>query len=224
MEASDHAGNQDPLKRRAATKPTQSKGSTLLKSKATKASGNRVTKASQVRGKPADKDAEVPRSSKPKKDVGDTQVQDSEEEDPEEDDFEGNESVKILRKTQKAKKPSAPKEPWRHPIEEQRVIELMKDIQSDPTVDKKISFSEDKWILIRDLLKQRYGFIRTSGGIKNRWTRKLRAQSGYDERGENHKNPTKLTTSVESPEDRVCTLRIPLLPQLHGPCTHASCS
>ena len=222
MEASNHASNQDPLKSRAAKKPTVSKGPYFSKSKATKASGNKVTKASQVRGKPAGKDAEVPRSSKkaqPKKNVRDTQLQDSEE-----DDFEGDEPVKIPRKTKKAKESSGRKPPWRDPIEEQRVIELVKEIQSDPAIDKKISFSEDKWKLIRQLLEQRYGFIRTLNGIKNHWTRKLRAQSGYDERGEGHKNPTKMRTSVESPEERVCTLRIPLLPQLHGYCTQEYCS
>ena len=222
MEASNHAGNQTPLKSSRAKKTNQSKGPNLFKSKTSKASGNRVKEASQVREKPTDKNAEVSRPLKKaqsKKDAGETQVDDSEE-----DDFEGDGPGKILRKTKMAKKSSGPKEQWKNPIEDQRVIELMKEIQSDPTIDKKISFSEHKWILIHDLLKDRYGFDRPSGGIKGHWTRKLRAQSGYDERGEGHKNPTKLRTSVESPEARVCTMRIPLLPQLHGYCTHASCS
>lgn len=227
MEASDHADNQDPLKSKAPKKPTPSKGPSRRKSKATKASENRVTKASQVRRKPADEDAEVPRSKKKAqlmKDVTDTQLQDSEEDDSEEDDFKGDEPVKTRQKTKKVKTSSGSKDPWNNPIEEQRVIELLKEIQSDPAIDKKISFSDNKWVLIRDLLLQRYGFDRTPSSIKNRWTRQLRAQSGYDERGEGHKNPTRMKTSVESPEDRVCTLRIPLLPQLHGCDTRETCS
>ena len=226
MEASNHAGNQDPLKSNKAKKAKQSKGTNLFKLKASRASGNRVKKVSQVREKPTDEKAELSRPLKKaqsKKDAGDTQVEDSEEESSEEDDFEGDGPGKIPRKTKQAKTSSGPKQQWKNPIEDQRVIELMKEIQSDPTIDKKISFSEHKWILLHDLLKDRYGFDRPSGGIKGHWTRKLRAQSGYDERGEGHKDPTQLRTSVESPAATVCTVRIPLLPPLHGYCTHASC-
>jgi len=66
--------------------------------------------------------------------------------------------------------------------------------------DERISKTEKRWVKVRDLLQQRYNVTRTATAVKNHWNREGRSTSGLDER--NKKNPNKLITGVQDPEDR----------------------
>lgn len=76
------------------------------------------------------------------------------------------------------------------------VTTLMHEVMQD----ERISKTEKRWVKVGELLQQRYNVTRTATAIKNYWNREGRSTSGLDER--NKKNPNKLITGVQDPEDR----------------------
>ena len=99
-------------------------------------------------------------------------------------------------------KPGKSKHRWRDPVEEQKVAELVREYQNDPTVPEKDKYGEVKWRAIAAMLLERHGYDRTPDSIKCKFARKIRKSSNYDERSEKKKNPNRMQTSVESPESR----------------------
>lgn len=118
------------------------------------------------------------------------------------------------------KKPVGKKDGWKNPLEDQRLIELLKELQADVDVDEKIRFSEKKWPVISNRMWERYGYERTPNSVKNHYSRDLRAKAGYDERGQNHRNPDKMRTSVENPEERKRRRQAKAQAKKSSPTTH----
>lgn len=111
-------------------------------------------------------------------------------------------SKKADEVTEKPGKSTISKNRWRDPIEEQKVAELVREYQNDPTVPAKDKYGEVKWRAIAAMLLERHGYDRTPDSIKCKFARKIRKSSNYDERSEKKKNPNRMQTSVESPESR----------------------
>ena len=111
-------------------------------------------------------------------------------------------SKKADEVTNKTGKSTTSKNRWRDPIEEQKVAELVREYQNDPTVPEKDKYGEVKWRAIAAMLLERHGYDRTPDSIKCKFARKIRKSANYDERSEKKKNPNRMQTSVESPESR----------------------
>ena len=111
-------------------------------------------------------------------------------------------SKKANEDTKKPGKSRISKNRWRDAIEEQKVAELVKEYQNDPTVPEKDKYGEVKWKAIAAMLLDRHGYDRTHDSIKCKFARKIRKSANYDERSEKKKNPNRMQTSVESPENR----------------------
>ncbi|KAL8796606.1 MAG: hypothetical protein Q9195_000996 [Heterodermia aff. obscurata] len=104
--------------------------------------------------------------------------------------------------TKKPGKSTISKNRWKDPTEEQKVAELVREYQNDPTVPEKDKYGEAKWRAIGAMLLERHGYDRTADSIKCKFARKIRKSANYDERSDKKKNPDRMQTSVESPEKR----------------------
>ena len=135
-------------------------------------------------------------------------------------------SKKANEDTKKPGKSKISKNRWRDPIEEQKVAELVREYQNDPTVPEKDKYGEAKWTAISAMLLERHGYVRTADSIKCKFARKIRKNSNYDERSDKKKDPNRMQTSVESPESRklYVTFQSLFLPVLCGLMGFGSCS
>ena len=111
-------------------------------------------------------------------------------------------SKQPISKNADAGKSKIPKVRWKDPIEQQKVAELVREYQNDPTVPERDKYREAKWKAIAKLLLERHGYSRTAISIKLKFSRTIRKSANYDERSEKKKNPNSMQTSVESPESR----------------------
>ncbi|THV66114.1 hypothetical protein D6D28_08595 [Aureobasidium pullulans] len=78
--------------------------------------------------------------------------------------------------------------------EDQACIKLMRGICTEKR-HAAIAGTEKRFEVVADRMKQDHGFNRTASGVKLQWNRRLRAISGFEDRGEKKHSGSGLTTS-----------------------------
>ncbi|THX89877.1 hypothetical protein D6D08_03719 [Aureobasidium pullulans] len=78
--------------------------------------------------------------------------------------------------------------------EDQACIKLMREICTENR-HAAIAGTEKRFEVVADRMKQDHGFNRTASGVKLQWNRRLRAISGFEDRGEKKHSGSGLTTS-----------------------------
>ncbi|THY02689.1 hypothetical protein D6D01_10272 [Aureobasidium pullulans] len=78
--------------------------------------------------------------------------------------------------------------------EDQACIKLMREICTEKR-HAAIASTEKRFEMVADRMKQDHGFNRTASGVKLQWNRRLRAISGFEDRGEKKHSGSGLTTS-----------------------------
>lgn len=78
--------------------------------------------------------------------------------------------------------------------EDQACIKLMREICTEKR-HAAIAGTEKRFEVVADRMKQDHGFNRTASGVKLQWNRRLRAISGFEDRGEKKHSGSGLTTS-----------------------------
>ncbi|THY57352.1 hypothetical protein D6C97_04787 [Aureobasidium pullulans] len=78
--------------------------------------------------------------------------------------------------------------------EDQACIKLMREICTEKR-HAAIASTEKRFEVVADRMKQDHGFNRTASGVKLQWNRRLRAISGFEDRGEKKHSGSGLTTS-----------------------------
>lgn len=131
-------------------------------------------------------------------------LKDAKEDDPEDsEEPEKGRSKPTVEAIDEPGKPKVEKNAWKGSVKvERRIVKVLKEYQRDATIPEKDRFSEGKWMVVANRLLERYGISRPYGSIKNKYIREFRAKYGYDERRPKKRDPKKMRTSVESPENR----------------------